>query len=679
MSTNDLNVWVRLHGARLVEQESKRARESIKKIGDETRQTGTRGAASFEGLAKAARRTWSVLKIGTGIASGLAAVWVKQGLGFNAAFQDAETGFTTLLGSQEKATQMMADLRDVSSGTALRFTQVLEGAQYLTSMGVEAKKVKPLLTGLNNALIATGKGAGEFNEAAYVLGKIQSEGKMTQETFQQLARVTPFLGKILRKELDLTPDQLKNIAREGITAEQVLDALSKAWNEGDIAKAGERSSKDFTVQLTNIRKNYEQLQRVTTKPLFVWLNEQVLPRALQASNDAIKQFEKGLASGGMMAGLSAMIASFDRSVGAGGALSAAWERLTQAAQDLGEIFTGAVIPAFQTIADVTGGLLSPLSNAGDLLGLMADHTEILEPLIVGLVAAFAAYKTAVFASNVVTAVRNNLLVISTARTAGLTAATTLQFGATAKATIAQKALNLAMRMNPLGMVITAALILGGVIWQLYKRSETFRNAVHWLWGKLQAVWGWIKSNWPLLVSILAGPIGAAVVLIAKHWDKIKAGAAAVKEWFSGVWDGVTEFLSAPFEKAWEIISGVFSKIEAAWNKVRSWLPGQHDAGESMAALQRLSAQNSPWVRQQGPPAPRRATGGVVREPWTMVGERGPEPVALPYGSRVFPTRYAAAAAGQPVVEHIHVNIDGREIARAVRKVEAERGARGRRG
>jgi SLT domain-containing protein len=37
----------------------------------------------------------------------------------------------------------------------------------------------------------------------------------------------------------------------------------------------------------------------------------------------------------------------------------------------------------------------------------------------------------------------------------------------------------------------------------------------------QAVWRWLKSNWPYLVGILGGPFGLAVAYITKHWGQVR--------------------------------------------------------------------------------------------------------------------------------------------------------------
>jgi phage-related protein len=48
-------------------------------------------------------------------------------------------------------------------------------------------------------------------------------------------------------------------------------------------------------------------------------------------------------------------------------------------------------------------------------------------------------------------------------------------------------------------------------------------------GAVQAVLSWIRGHWPLILSILGGPVVAAAVLIVRNWDKIRAGARTAFE------------------------------------------------------------------------------------------------------------------------------------------------------
>lgn len=144
--------------------------------------------------------------------------------------------------------------------------------------------------------------------------------------------------------------------------------------------------------------------------------------------------------------------------------------------------------------------------------------------------------------------------------------------------LAQKGLNIAMRANPIGLIITALILLGTGLVIAYKKSETFRNIVNGAFKGVQSVvsWviNWIRNNWPLLLAILTGPIGLAVLVIGKHKDKILGFFKAIPGAITGFFRGVGSAVSAPFVAA-------FQGIKNAWNNtvggkgftVPGWVPG----------------------------------------------------------------------------------------------------------
>lgn len=144
-------------------------------------------------------------------------------------------------------------------------------------------------------------------------------------------------------------------------------------------------------------------------------------------------------------------------------------------------------------------------------------------------------------------------------------------------TIAQKALNIAMRLNPIGIIITALVLLGAGLVLAYKKSETFRNIVNGAFrgvlSVVSGVVGWIRGNWPKLLAILTGPIGIAVLVIGKHKDKILGFFKGVPGAIAGFFKGVASTITAPFRAA-------FQGVKDAWNNtvggkgfsVPDWVP-----------------------------------------------------------------------------------------------------------
>lgn len=224
---------------------------------------------------------------------------------------------------------------------------------------------------------------------------------------------------------------------------------------------------------------------------------------------------------------------------------------------------------------------------------------------------------------------------------------------------AMAALNAVMAANPIVLVVlaVAALVAGLII--AYQKVGWFRDgvdaAMSAITGAVSAAFGWIKSNWPLLLAILTGPFGLAVVAIAKHWDKIKAGAKATK-------DAIVNFFRALPGEIASIIGSLGSSIGGALkDAVKAVLPGP---------LAKLLGTGGIIAAQTG------LTAGGGKN--VLVGERGPEMLTLPSGSRVTPlpppTLAGSQLGGGEQTVVAQVFLDRRQIAEAQASYVAERQA-----
>jgi hypothetical protein len=111
-----------------------------------------------------------------------------------------------------------------------------------------------------------------------------------------------------------------------------------------------------------------------------------------------------------------------------------------------------------------------------------------------------------------------------------------------------KALGIVMRANPLGVFLTVVGLVLAAIGILYTKSETFRNLVNGIGTAIKNAFSgtidFLKNNWPMILSILTGPIGAAVIAIARNWDSIistiRGLPARIRAAASGLWDGIKD-------------------------------------------------------------------------------------------------------------------------------------------
>jgi phage-related protein len=327
-----------------------------------------------------------------------------------------------------------------------------------------------------------------------------------------------------------------------------------------------------------------------------------------------------------------------------GALLAGFVQLARGALPGLETAIGKLAPALQDIID--SGALQAIGEAfGASFGLAAtviggvvgwlNRAGLLKPVILGLVGAFVAWRIAVVA------------------------------------------LSIALRLSPIGLIVTGVLALGAALVAAYNKVGWFRNAV-------DATFAWLKANWPLVLSILTGPIGAAVIYIIRHWDQIKAGASSVVGWVREKFNGLVSFFGSLPGRVGGAFAGLFDGIKHAFRSAINWVIGKWNGLEFSVPKVDLGPLGSIGGGKIGvPDIPMLATGGVVRgqgAPW-VTGEAGPEVNQIMPGGRVRVTPLGssgvatagggaslagALAGGLPdLVVHTHVHQDGRETARSV--------------
>lgn len=167
--------------------------------------------------------------------------------------------------------------------------------------------------------------------------------------------------------------------------------------------------------------------------------------------------------------------------------------------------------------------------------------------------------------------------------------------ATVAWTAVQWLLNAALLANPIGLIILAIVALVAAIVILWQHSETFRDIVsaafEWVWNAIKAGWEWVKDNWPLLLGILTGPIGLAVLAIVTYWDEIvsfvKGLPGRIADAADGMWDGITD----AFKDA-------LNWIIDQWNDFSLTIGGGSIAGVDIPSVT-LSTPNIPRLHSGG--------------------------------------------------------------------------------
>lgn len=163
-------------------------------------------------------------------------------------------------------------------------------------------------------------------------------------------------------------------------------------------------------------------------------------------------------------------------------------------------------------------------------------------------------------------------------------ATTLWSTATKIAAGAQAAFNFVVAANPILLIVAGVVLFVGALVLAYRRSDRFKAIVNAAFGaissKVGAVVGFIKANWLKMLVILTGPIGLAVALIVKHWDKIKAGGLAVVTWVRDKWSAIKDLISGPVDRAKTLIGTAIENVKGKIDSIKTKAEGVKAAIET---------------------------------------------------------------------------------------------------
>lgn len=161
------------------------------------------------------------------------------------------------------------------------------------------------------------------------------------------------------------------------------------------------------------------------------------------------------------------------------------------------------------------------------------------------------------------------------------------------------------------------------------------------------VFNWIKANWPLLLGIITGPIGLAVVMVVTHWGTIKAAVIGAVEAIKGAvttaWNAILGVVTTVGNAIKTVAVTAFDAAKTAAQGLANYISGAFTSALNAAkgVLSALGAAASALA------APFNAAADAVRGLIEAIG-RIPSKISLPsLPSLPNPFSLAAPAAAMP--------------------------------
>lgn len=266
-SSIELDINDVMSGLQQVDRQSEETRDSLENIEDSADSVSGR----FSGLGKMAQSGLKVVdkwaKIGATAVAGLASGMIALGIKSNASLETSQVAWTTLLGTQEEAKQMLDDITKYAATTPFSKTGVDTMAKQLHNAGFEGQNLFDQLTKFGNMGSAFGIQEDSLKEMVRQYSQVQ----MAQVAYTEDLNILQDRGipifKGLAEVMGVSVAEVKNMAGQGkITADIYNEAINSiaSTTEG----AMDKQSKTFSGMLSTIEDNAINISQKIIQPLF---------------------------------------------------------------------------------------------------------------------------------------------------------------------------------------------------------------------------------------------------------------------------------------------------------------------------------------------------------------------------------------------------------------------------
>lgn len=184
-----------------------RASDKFEKVG----RSAEKAKSRLSGLA----RVGGIAAKGIGVMSAALAVAGAVGIKTAADLQQAQIGFETMLGSGKKARAFLGDLQKFATKTPFQMPGLIENSRMLIGVGVEAKKVIPLLQDFGDAAGALGIKQDAFSRAMLAMSQSISAGKIKLGDMNQLMNAGLPIWQLLSQAIGKPVPEIQKLISHG--------------------------------------------------------------------------------------------------------------------------------------------------------------------------------------------------------------------------------------------------------------------------------------------------------------------------------------------------------------------------------------------------------------------------------------------------------------------------------
>lgn len=206
--------------------------QGLDAAGRKLNDTGQKGA-SFGKAGEAAVRAAAGATTGLVTAAGAyLAILTKTGVGYNSLQQNSRAALSVLLGGAQQANAQMDKLDSFARNSPFSKSVFIQAQQQLIGFGMEAGKVIPTLDAIQQGVAAMGGSNEQIPEVVNILAKVQSTGKFTAETLNELGYRGVDAATLMGNAMGKTAAQMREDISEGaIGGAEAIDVLVSAMQD----------------------------------------------------------------------------------------------------------------------------------------------------------------------------------------------------------------------------------------------------------------------------------------------------------------------------------------------------------------------------------------------------------------------------------------------------------------
>ena len=207
----------------------------VKKSGDASGASNT----TMGRLAQSARlqsdawRTAGASLLGVGAAiTGVNVAVAKTGIEYNTLQQKSRAALTTIMGGAREANEQMDKLDEFARTSPFSKAVFIEAQQQMLGFGIEAQKVIPYLSAINETIAATGGNNHDLAEIVRIFSQISAAGKITATDLMQFGQRGVDAATLIGSQMGMTGAQIRESITDGtLDANAALDALADGMQE----------------------------------------------------------------------------------------------------------------------------------------------------------------------------------------------------------------------------------------------------------------------------------------------------------------------------------------------------------------------------------------------------------------------------------------------------------------